>query len=863
MALTSPNLDDRTFEQLLEAARQRAAKVCPEWTDWSPGSPGVTLVELFAYLTETMIYRLNRLPEKAYVEFLRLMGVQMQPPSVARTILRFSRQQHSSNEAVGVPQARIEIPSGTRVAVDQSTTGADVIFLTTETVVMEADRNTIDVSALHCETVVDEEFTGNGQPGQSITIARVPIVAPTGEADDLVVCVQSTLEEIGTARCRKYGDHVYRIWSEVGHFNELDGDRHVYVADRAAGTITFASAIRTFTNENDHNRPEMLAEVPDNNCKIRICYRTGGGPSGNVAAGKLTTLLDPVEGEVDVTNPEAATGGTDAETLANALVRGPQQLHTQDRAVTARDFERIACRFGSIARAQAATQAELWEHAQPGTVEILLIPEISAAERQGGRITARQMTDRQTTDAIKSVSAELERCRPLGSTLDVQWTDYKEVRVKTRIRVFSGEDTHQIELQVRERLNQFISPLPTPSMPDGWQFGHPLPAGRLYDEIFRVPGVKEIEHLRLIEDDSPTEPVQSIDADHFQKSTWHVVSGGNLYRSLDDGRSWQHLSLPAKGDETVHLVCQHSNRAGYVAAVTYQHSDASKPSIYYSGDCGLSWQLLGRIDYQIHDLKWIQRGDQPTLLLATALGLKELGVHVGMPPETIQIEGLPESVGVWKIAVTNNSSDQNVHVAIAATDESGVWISYEAGSSRTFLPIGLKGRDVRSLVFQQVNSRPVLWAGTRVVGSLPVEGCFRWENLGDEWQQVLTGWPGDAGSCLSLAAYKSKLFAATYGGGILCTDTSRSDDTNWQSVKPACGLPVGHNNRRFVPIQTLAVEPIDGGLMAGCDDGLFHSRDGGYHFDVACKKERIDSIPLPRQMLFCVGEHELEVLPEE
>ena len=79
MPLQAPNLDDRNFDQLVDEAKERVKRSCPSWTDLTPGDPGVTLLEVFAFLTETMIYRLNRIPEKAYIEFLRLIGVKLQP----------------------------------------------------------------------------------------------------------------------------------------------------------------------------------------------------------------------------------------------------------------------------------------------------------------------------------------------------------------------------------------------------------------------------------------------------------------------------------------------------------------------------------------------------------------------------------------------------------------------------------------------------------------------------------------------------------------------------------------------------------------------------------------------------------------
>src|SRR5258708_28591825 len=83
MALPSTNLDDRTFAQLVEDGRQRIIATCPEWSDHSASDPGMVMVEVHAFLTETMMYRLNRVPEKAYIEFLRLLGVRLLPPESA------------------------------------------------------------------------------------------------------------------------------------------------------------------------------------------------------------------------------------------------------------------------------------------------------------------------------------------------------------------------------------------------------------------------------------------------------------------------------------------------------------------------------------------------------------------------------------------------------------------------------------------------------------------------------------------------------------------------------------------------------------------------------------------------------------
>jgi predicted phage baseplate assembly protein len=90
MPVPVPNLDDRTFQQLVDEAKRRIPHYCPEWTDHNVSDPGVTLIELFAGMVETLIFRLNRVPEKNYRTFMNLMGLNLEPPTPARAELTFA-----------------------------------------------------------------------------------------------------------------------------------------------------------------------------------------------------------------------------------------------------------------------------------------------------------------------------------------------------------------------------------------------------------------------------------------------------------------------------------------------------------------------------------------------------------------------------------------------------------------------------------------------------------------------------------------------------------------------------------------------------------------------------------------------------
>jgi predicted phage baseplate assembly protein len=90
MTLPAPNLDDLRFQSdLVDEMRKRIMRYCPEWTEYNLSDPGITLIELFAWMTELMVYRLNRVPEKNYIKFLELLGLQRKAASSACTDLTF------------------------------------------------------------------------------------------------------------------------------------------------------------------------------------------------------------------------------------------------------------------------------------------------------------------------------------------------------------------------------------------------------------------------------------------------------------------------------------------------------------------------------------------------------------------------------------------------------------------------------------------------------------------------------------------------------------------------------------------------------------------------------------------------------
>lgn len=86
MPLQDPQLDDRTFDQIVSDLRFRIPRYTQEWTNFNDSDPGMTLLQLFAWLSEQMRYKMNQVPLKNYVKFLKLLGQELgaAQPALAR-----------------------------------------------------------------------------------------------------------------------------------------------------------------------------------------------------------------------------------------------------------------------------------------------------------------------------------------------------------------------------------------------------------------------------------------------------------------------------------------------------------------------------------------------------------------------------------------------------------------------------------------------------------------------------------------------------------------------------------------------------------------------------------------------------------
>lgn len=651
MSLPSPILDDRKFQDLVDDCKRMIPRFTPEWTDHNVSDPGVTLIELFAWLTETLLYRVNQVPRRNYIKFLELIGVYLEPPQPARTEMMF--------RLTGPLEYLVVIPRGTELATTRTSTEPSINFATEEDLeimvpslihalvskdefayrdYMPALRNpTLRVPVfedpprpgngfyvgfagdlaghtllidLDCEiegigvdprnppliweyydgslrtwrpTLLEEDGTGGlnrsgrvllhvprtsrpreldrrratwvrcriteNAPGQkgytaSPRIVRVSVQS-IGGAVTASHCEPVSEEVLGTSDGtpgqrfvitshpllpRREGETVevetempgvFEPWQEVADFSSSSATDTHFTCDSVTGQVQFGPAIRL-----PSSRIDQHGAIPEIGRTVRFShYRVGGGVVGNVGRHTLTQLKASIPYVKWVTNPQPAMGGTEAETLDAAMLRGPQVLRSSPRAVVAEDYERLALEgCDDLARARCIYAKEQ-DDGMAGSVRLILVPLITTVD---GPVPAEQLA---LADATRTTVQDYLDVRRM-ITVRLVLTAPVYVPISVRLEVFPKPRTNKATLrqEVEQALYRFIHPTVGGPAGDGWPFERPLFISDIYGLVQSVANVEHLGavHLVQIEPNGNEKPISGDQVPLVQNALFvsapHVVT---------------------------------------------------------------------------------------------------------------------------------------------------------------------------------------------------------------------------------------------------------------------------------------------------------------------------------------------------
>jgi uncharacterized phage protein gp47/JayE len=855
MSIPVPNLDDRSFLELVESARERIRQIDPEWTDLSVHDPGIVLVEAFAHLTDLLLYRLNRVPDKLYAVYLNLLGTSVYPPTAAETVLEFTRTAPGG--------ADVRIPRGTQVSSVAGTPGvAQPVFCTTEEAVLAEGAQSVRVQAADVNLVDAVVLgVGTGRPGQMFTLPSVPAVAGPGLTIGIEVPAGAPLR---SGEAVFVDGLAFRYCREVDAFADAEPGEAAVRVDRTSGTVVFA-----WWGDEATEPPT----VPVPGAQVRAWYRSGGGERGNVAAGQLSVLRSPLPG-VRVTNPEPATGGRDVEPLEDALRRAPQDFQARDRAVTVRDYEVLAARHGGVARAKALTRSDVWAFASPGEVEVVLVPHLPAGAAAGAGSQLEQLMRQARDDVRSEVDAYLGVRATIGAIPVVRWGLYKQVLVDARVVVRPDEDPASVRERIIRRLTEAINPL-TGSAAYGSGFGKPLRVSNLYRAMEEAePGVQYVDRVQLEVDKIPDTDATALVQAEGQPGTWFVAQGETLFRTTNSGDGWEACAafpgenvrsiVPFRTGGTTGTAA--SSHPGMVAVAT---DTGSGSRVYVSGDLGESWRRRAELGFVLADLAWVDRLGRPVLLLAGEKGLYELTDAEGAVPVQNLVDPAQPDRGFYAIDSFVDVRGQT-GVIITAEAAAGVWLSPTGGAPESFHRIRAAGEDIRCLAVQYEGPSTYLWIG-RSVPEGTGTGCARIriddlarmqfdESLLASWEELGQGWSG--GSCWGVHIVGDSAYAATQSGGVLRLQLRAGAQRTWDQRDVNSGLPL-RDRGRFEPVRSVSgalttdQTPV---ILAAGPAGVYRSTDSALTWRT-CTSRTVDTfVTLPPTWLFCSGPHRIEVV---
>lgn len=472
MTLPKENLDNKTFSDLLKEAISRIPVYAPEWTDHNIHDPGITFIELFAWLTEMQIYRLNRINEKSYRKFLKLMGIQrLRSASAAKVDVTFSL-------LPGVTQA--EVPAGTIVYAIDPVSGEDILFETkpkssdTEQK-LDFESKELTVPAIHA-IHRNAKFSSNGLPNFYIDLKYTPVL------DKTVLTKEDGTKEDGTGSKINLTVNSDELWEEVEDFDASNPEDKHYIVDLASGRVTFGNGING----------KIPPKSTDN---ITVTYFSGGGTHGNVKPGSIIKILsENLLDKVTVNNEKEASGGTEAETLGEAIQRVRKEMKEVTRAVKSADYEYLALITPEVrvARAKALPRYHPSQCGEvPGIISVIVIPENSP----------NNPNPMPSQDFLEAVYWHLEEYRLLATELFVLPPMYVEISVEATLGIKPKRLPDAVIKDVKNKLKDFLHPISGGFDGRGWPFGRPVYISEIYEKIDSVDGVDYVEDVTLSVED--------------------------------------------------------------------------------------------------------------------------------------------------------------------------------------------------------------------------------------------------------------------------------------------------------------------------------------------------------------------------
>jgi predicted phage baseplate assembly protein len=281
-------------------------------------------------------------------------------------------------------------------------------------------------------------------------------------------------------------------WHRVQNFHSSDARSRHYVLDRITGMVTFGNG-----------QQGMLPPIGRDNIRAFV-YRAGGGRVANTDAkvGVVKELRTSLPFVDSVSNVVAASGGSDAETVNDALERGPQTIKNRNRAVTTEDYVWLAQQSSTLVhrvKCLPTTRPTANQQVQfdPGSVTLLLVPESEDPQPRPSQQLIRQVRDELLARSLSVLKPQIFVIPPT----------YIDVRVRAEVIPLVLEEASVVEGRIDNRLRTFLHAVQGGPEGEGWEFGRHVYISEIYQVIEDIEGVDVVLSV-ILNDNASLEEVE-------------------------------------------------------------------------------------------------------------------------------------------------------------------------------------------------------------------------------------------------------------------------------------------------------------------------------------------------------------------
>jgi hypothetical protein len=418
------------------------------WTDLYDSNQGQVLIQLMAYVGNTINYMIGRRAQESYIVTARLrsslirlanlLNYRIRRRTGARTTLRFSLK------AGEVLADQLFIPSGTQVA-----TAGGIPFITLVDAVIDPaldddpGKTYVDVEAIQGEWVTsDYTLPANVPPSYRIEVGDSSI-----EDREESIRVYVGLESLTSAQL----ENGVNRWGEVTSFiDSQSADRHFVVIYGLDDKISLQFGDGVFGTIPPGPVAGSGASV------LRVKHLRTLGREGNISAiGVINTLRSTFTGssKLTVSNITVASGGDDAQSTEKIRQLAPALFRTGDRAVTREDFTSI------LLDQPGVVLANVWGEQENDPPNIIWFNRVELAVVMNSDPNPDVPIDwaNPSTTQKEAIEEILEAKKVITTYLT--WADVVEIMLILSATVYV-RDTYSlvdVQRQVREALTQYFA----------------------------------------------------------------------------------------------------------------------------------------------------------------------------------------------------------------------------------------------------------------------------------------------------------------------------------------------------------------------------------------------------------------------